>query len=318
MSGSLRLNQRAAQVAEAYLVDEDALRVKLHDAGQGAVIVDAGVHVPGGLQAGIALAEIGMSGLASVQVQPRLDPEMPLAAVAVHTDAPVAACLASQYAGWQLTDAGYFAMASGPMRAAAGREELFETIGHRETSEVAVGVLESSALPPAEVCAAVAQKCDVPLRQLQLWVAPTSSLAGAMQIVARSVETAMHKLLELGFDVQRVISGAGIAPIPPTGGDDLVAMGRTNDAILYGGDVVLWVNGDDDTLNDLVDRIPSRASDDFGRPFAELFEAYDRDFFKVDKLLFSPARIKLINLETGRSFESGALAYDVLRRSFGN
>ena len=60
--------------------------------------------------------------------------------------------MASQYAGWQISvdmapgpdgkSKKYFAMGSGPMRAAAGREELFDTIGHREASPVAVGVLD--------------------------------------------------------------------------------------------------------------------------------------------------------------------------------
>ena len=40
--------------------------------------------------------------------------------VQVVTDHPVRACLASQYAGWAIKEGKYFAMGSGPMRAAAG------------------------------------------------------------------------------------------------------------------------------------------------------------------------------------------------------
>ena len=68
----------------------------------------------------------------------------------IATDDAVRACMGAQYAGWKLAHGKYFAMGSGPMRAAAGKEAIFDTIGFRETTEVAVGVLESSKLPPGE------------------------------------------------------------------------------------------------------------------------------------------------------------------------
>ena len=69
-----------------------------------------------------------------------------------------------------------------------------------------------------------------------------------MQVVARSVETALHKLHEIGYDLHNVVSGFGAAPLPPVAADDLVGIGRTNDAILYGGEVTLWVKDDDRRL----------------------------------------------------------------------
>ena len=48
--------------------------------------------------------------------------ELPGPAVQVASDDPVLACMASQYAGWQVSVGKYFAMGSGPMRAAYGKE----------------------------------------------------------------------------------------------------------------------------------------------------------------------------------------------------
>jgi methenyltetrahydromethanopterin cyclohydrolase len=150
-----------------------------------------------------------------------------------------------------------------------------------------------------------------------LLCAPAASIAGAVQVVARSLETALHKLHELKFDLTQVVTGYGVAPLPPIAKDDIEAIGRPNDAILYGGQVTLWVRGDDNELAALGPKVPSSSSRDHGEPFAVLFERNGRDFYKLDPLLFSPAVLCFHNLNSGRSHTFGRLAVDVLRASFG-
>ncbi len=300
-----QLVDRATQLHIAVLRDET-----------GARIIDCGVHVPGGLEAGIGLAEVCMAGLGRVDLVPGNSDLWPGPAVAVRTDQPVAACMASQYAGWQIAGENFLAMGSGPMRAVRGREPLFDVIGRKESADAVVGILEVSRLPHEDVCHLVAEECGVAAENLTLMVAPTSSLAGSIQVVARSIETALHKLHEVGFDIQRVRSGFGVAPLPPVAGDDLVGIGRTNDAVLYGGEVTLWVTGDDASLREFGPRIPSSASPDHGQPFAEIFARYDRDFYKIDPLLFSPARVVLNNLDTGTSMQFGEIDPQVIHESF--
>jgi len=205
-------------------------------------------------------------------------------------------------------------MGSGPMRAAAGKEELFNKIGLREHPAAAVGVLEASRLPPPDVLEMLAESCGVAPAALTVWAARTASQAGTVQIVARSVETALHKLSELGFDLSRIESGYGIAPLPPVGRDDLEAIGRTNDAILYGGEVTLWVRGDDESLAAIGPRVPSSASPNFGAPFAEIFARYNGDFYAIDPQLFSPAVVTFSNLDTGRTFRFGRTLPEVIGR----
>jgi len=280
-------------------------------------LIDCGVKAAGGLEAGRQLAEICLADCGSVEIGPDRVGSWAGPGVTVRTDQPLIACMAAQYAGWQITGEKFFAMGSGPMRAAACREPLFEQIGYREQASHVVGVLETNKLPTEEVCQKIAKQCSVAPPNVTLLVARTASIAGTVQVVARSVETALHKMHELGYDLKNVISGFGSVPLPPVAADDLVGIGRTNDAVLYGGDVTLWVHDDDARLTELGPRIPSSASRDFGEPFAAVFDRYGRDFYKIDPLLFSPAAITLINLTSGKAHRYGELRPDVLQRSFG-
>lgn len=313
----MQLNQRAAELCDGLVAEAERLRVTITTCESGARLIDCGITAAGGLEAGLAMARICMAGLGQVQLVPAETELWQGPAVQVTTDHPTAACMASQYAGWQVSEGKFFAMGSGPMRAAAGREELFEKIPGREQTDVAVGVLETAKIPPPEVCRDIAKRCGVEPDRLTLLFARTASQAGTLQVVARSVETTLHKLLELGFDLSRVESGLGTAPLPPVAGDDLAGIGRTNDAVLYGGQVTLWVRGDDASLEQIGPKVPSCASADHGRPFAEIFEQYDRDFYKIDPHLFSPAVVMLANLDTGRLHRFGHTLPRVIHQSFG-
>jgi methenyltetrahydromethanopterin cyclohydrolase len=312
----MNLNTRSAELCRQMAEDDQRLRIGVQTSGCGSRLIDCGIGVPGGLEAGRRLAEICLAGLGRVEFVPSAVELATGPAVMVTTDHPLAGCMASQYAGWRISAGKFFAMGSGPMRAAAGNEPVFDKIGFRERPDLAVGILETRELPPEDVCRDIAQRCGVAAERLTLLVAPTASLAGSVQVVARSVETALHKLFELGFDLGRVVSGMGTAPLPPASADDLTAIGRTNDAILYGGEVQLWVRGDDESLESIGPRVPSGSSNDYGRPFSAIFEKYNRDFYQIDPHLFSPAVVTLANLDTGHTFRFGHTLPRVIHESF--
>ncbi len=311
------LNTQTHQLVESILPRIARLRGTVTHTDNGGCVVDLGAKAEGSLEAGQLLAEVCLAGLGEVRIVPVQLGDVTWPHVQVVTDSPVEACLLSQYAGWQISVGKFFAMGSGPMRAAAAREELFAKLGYRESPSHAVGVLETSKLPTAEVFAAIAEKTGIPANRTTLLVARTASLAGNLQVVARSVETSLHKLFELGFDVTRVRSAIGIAPLPPVARDDFAGIGRTNDAILYGGRVTLMVRGDDDSIAAVGPKVPSNSSAMFGKPFAEVFEAAGRDFYKIDPHLFSPAEVVFQSLDTGRVQVFGRIAPEVMRRSFG-
>jgi methenyltetrahydromethanopterin cyclohydrolase len=310
------LNERAHELANAMAADADDLGIAVLTLDCGTRIIDCGTEAAGSTEAGRRLAEICLSDLANVEITGAPVGAWPSDTVKVTTSMPLAACMASQYAGWELKGEKFFAMGSGPMRAAACREELFKDIGLCEKADVCVGILETSKLPPESVCAEIASKCGIRPNRLTLLVARTASDAGKVQIVARSVETAMHKLHVLGFDLSRIKHGIGFAPLPPVASDDLAAIGWTNDAILYGGGVKLQVTGDDQSLRKIGPSVPSNASPDFGRPFAEIFASYNNDFYRIDPLLFSPARITFDNVDTDQQLHFGKLELNVLAESF--
>ncbi len=322
----MQLNAGALRIVSEILSQADALGVVCHTVANGTRVVDCGVKAPGSTDAGLLLARAAMAGLGNVWVEEPAHSSAALAQVwpgcrwpivAVESEQPLAACLASQYAGWKVSTTGYFAMASGPIRAAIGREDLFDDIGMRERPDTAVGLLETAKLPPDEVCRSLAADAGVPADKLVLLVARTASIAGTLQVIARSLETALHKLHDLHFDLRRIRRGSGRAPLAPVPReDDLVAIGRTNDAILYGGHVVLEVAGDDASLADIGPRMVSRASADYGSSFCELFERAGRDFYALDPALFAPALVDLVNVETGRRHRFGGIAPEIVDRSF--
>ncbi len=310
------LNESAFILAEEMIAASDHLKIETHEIPGGGRVIDAGVDVKGTLDAGLRLATICMAGLGTVTARTEGPAGTRTTTISTQTDAPIAACLASQYAGWRIVVEDYFAMGSGPMRAAYAGEDLYEIIGFTETPSRVVGVLESDGLPGRDVIEFIRDKTGVAPENVILAVAATNSVAGSVQVVARSVETALHKLHMLDFELERIIGGQGAAPLPPLAADSLTALGRVNDAMLYGARVSLNVRGDDAYLRDIGPRVPSSSSADHGTPFGEIFDRYDRDFYKIDPHLFSPAEVTFVNVETGKSFTFGAVAPDVLERSF--
>ena len=313
---SLRMNEAANEIADSMADQAELLRTRTNRLSSGARIIDAGVQVDGGIGAGLALSRICMGGLGQVTCTPVQIGDETYPGLTVWTDHPAVSCMASQYAGWAISVGKFFAMGSGPLRAHARVErELFEKLGYEEQAEDGVLVLEGRSLPTDEVAAWVADKARLETSRLTFVVAPTASLAGGVQISARIIETGLHKMETLGFDVRLVVSATGTAPLPPVAKNDLRAIGRTNDCILYGGQARYTVRAGDSELEELAKQVPASASRDYGTPFYEIFQRYGGDFYKIDPLLFSPAEVWLTSTETGRTFHAGRLNPDVLEPS---
>ncbi|MFM7592542.1 MAG: methenyltetrahydromethanopterin cyclohydrolase [Isosphaeraceae bacterium] len=321
------LNLRASRVADLLAHNADLCKVHIESIHGQARWIDCGISSTGGISAGIALARVCLGDLAEVSIAPAYIPGINRPTIQVSTDHPVLACLASQYAGWALSEGKFFAMGSGPMRSAAGKEDLIKSLNYSDQSERIVGVLECRKRPPDSIIEKISIDCKTTPDKLTLLAAPTASVAGGIQVVARSIETALHKLVELNFDLSRIISAQGWAPLPPVAGEDMAAIGRTNDAVLYGATVILQVNGPDfpgpqielssgHAISEVGMRLPSSASRDYGLPFIETFKNYNYDFYKVDPALFAPARVIFENIETGRTHEFGQVNAEILKDSF--
>ena len=312
----LAMNERAGLLADNYIQRAAELRIAVQTLSTGARVVDAGVIVPGGFAAGLALANLCMGGLGHIEFTSLTIAGEGWPGVNVWTDHPAESCMASQYAGWAINPEGFFAMGSSPLRAKARVErELFGRLGYEEAATRGVLVLEGRTLPTDAVAAWVAAKAGLAPDALTFVVAPTASLAGGVQIVARVLETGLHKMETIGFDVTRVVGAMGTAPLPTIARSDMRAIGRTNDCILYGGQARYTVRAEDAELDELAKRLPASASADYGTPFYDIFKRYDNDFYKIDPMLFSPAEVWLSSATSGRTFHAGRLDADVLRAS---
>ncbi len=312
------MNRSAAPLVASLLERRDALRLDVRRHDSGATLVDAGIRAPGGMEAGRRIAEICMGGLGQVQLTAGKG-RWPVT-ISVGASDPVLACLASQYAGWSLSAGSgksrFQALGSGPARALAVKEALFEELRYRDEAPSTCLVLEVDREPPMEVMQKVINDCRVAPESLTVVLTPTNSLAGMVQIIARVLEVGLHKVHALGFALDAVIDGAGSAPLAPPAPDLLTAMGRSNDAILYGGTIQLYVRCEDAAAENLARQLPCEASRDYGKPFASIFKDYDYDFYKIDPMLFAPAVAVVTNVASGRTFRAGNLNDELLTQSF--
>ena len=315
----LSVNAGAEPLVRRLLAEADALGIAIERDPSGACIVDAGVATRGSVAAGVLVGEICMGGLGAVNLRADTGGEWPTW-IDVRSAQPVLACLGSQYAGWSLAaskeETGgkkFFSLGSGPARALAGKEALFEELGYRDRAAAGVLVLEVDRRPPKVIIDKLLKDCGLSPEGLTVILTHTTSLAGTTQVVARVLEVALHKAHELGFALGDIVDGAATAPLPSPSPDGVEAMGRPNAAILYGGRVQLSVTGSDEAARELALKLPSRNSRDYGRSFAEIFKEAEYDFYKIDGALFAPAEVWVSNTASGNTWHAGGTDLALLR-----
>ena len=318
MKNALSVNRLAWKLLQKLYENPDFYGVKIEKASSGATIVDAGVNVKGGFQAGKVITEICMGGCGKAEITCRNYGELELPSIFVYTDHPAIATLGSQFAGWQIKEGEYFAIGSGPARALALKpKEIYEKIRYKDDFDKAVVVLETDKQPPEKLIARLTEDCRISAENLAVILTPTASIAGSTQVSGRIVETGIHKLSKVGLDPNTILYAWGSAPIPPIHPKFAQAMARTNDSILYGGITYYVVeHEDEEKLKKIVNNAPSKASKDYGKPFIEIFKEANYDFYKIDPKLFAPAVLIVNNAKTGNTFKSGEVNVEALIKSF--
>ncbi|PSP75813.1 methenyltetrahydromethanopterin cyclohydrolase, partial [Halobacteriales archaeon QS_3_64_16] len=269
------------------------------------------VEAPGGIEAGLLCTELQTAGLATVSTRMDDLAGAPLPQVELTSDRPALALLGAQKAGWELSVGEFEGLGSGPARALVGGEEVLEHIGYRDSFDFAVLTTEADQLPDDQVIERIADVAGISPEGVLVCGFATGSLVGSVTVGSRAAELAMFRFAELGYDPLQVRSVSGTAPLAPISHDEGIAIGRTNDALVYGGRVHLVVEENFEEFQD----VPSRAADDYGRPSEAVFEDADWNFADVPEGFFAPAQVT-IDVIDGPTHVYGEIDEDVLAESF--
>ncbi len=314
----LSVNREAMKIVRIILETPEFLGVQVSRLPNGTTVIDMGQHVQGSWLAGKYYTLVTLGGLAEVSFEPFLIDDFQLNGIRVMTSHPLEACIGSQIAGWQLEAKKDAPILAGPARALnrVNPDHYFDWINYRDQNEEGVISIQTSEPVSENTAKLIAHACQIKPENLYILVAPNSSLVCAIQVSARIIEQTLHRLVEEGFDIKTLRLAQGYCVIPPLINNDLIAMGRINDAILYGGIAILFVETSDDAITRMIDRVTSSASHAYGRPFVDIYKEAGYDFYNVPMDLNSPAAVQINNIDTGRTFCAGEFNYDVLRRSF--
>jgi len=308
----ISVNRNAVRIVEKMVMERESLGITIQPLSCGATVLDC---TSGKLVAGKLFSEVCMGGLGNVSFI-RGD-------VHVRTDLPLIACMASQYAGWNVKvryardgeEKKFSASGSGPARALSRTEKLFDELDYKDECDKAVMVLEVRDFPREEVARFIAEKCGITPKDLFILFAPTASLVGSVQVSSRIVEVGLHKLRLLGFDMRKIVCAYGSAPVAPVGKDDMDAMGKTNDCILYGGETYYFAHCSDEEIERIVRNVSSSSSKFFGKSFGKILAEHNYEFYKIDPTLFSPASVIINNIKTGKTWRVGRVNAEILEES---
>lgn len=306
------LNRMATELVDEAIDFADELAIDVHSLPSESLVLDFGVDIPGGIEAGLLLAEIQTAGLATVQTRIDDIAGTPRTHVELTTDQPALALLCSGKGGWELHTGEFEGLGSGPARALVAEETIFERVGYREEFDFAVLVVESETLPDEDVASRVAERTNVPESGVFLPSFSTASVTGSVVAASRAGELAALRLSDLGYDPLDILSVSGSAPVAPVAEDESTAIARTNDAIAYGGQAHLVVEESFDRFEE----IASSARLEYGEPFETIFESVDWEFSALPMDLFGPAQVT-VDVRGGPTHVVGDTQEQLLAESWG-
>jgi len=230
------------------LVDEaidfaDELRIGVRHLESEAAVLDFGVDNPGGIEAGVLLAELSTGGLATVQAGLKDVDGAALPQVELSTDHPELVLAGCQAASWAVEASGRETRVRGPGQLLREGAAVGLPVGTDEP-DFAVLVVEADRHPDDALAEAVASAASVPPSGVFLAVAPAASVAGAVAAAARAATAAVSRLDGLGYDLGAIRSASGAAPVAPTAASEPEARARSAGAVAYGAQVHLVLDAD--------------------------------------------------------------------------
>jgi methenyltetrahydromethanopterin cyclohydrolase len=314
------LNQKAMAIIGPILDDPQRYGAELVRTPGGATIVDMGNQAPGSWLGAKLFVEASFGGLAEVTYGRIMIKDLDVPSVDVVIDDPMLAVVACQVGAMKLGEGAFAALGSGPARAKARADRWAQRVEYEDPSPLALIQLQMRGLPAEETLQEVADACRIPLANLTAMVAPTASLVGSVQVASRAFEQCIVALARnTSFDITSILRARAVAPVAPVIDDELWAMGRANDCLVYGGSSSLWVrHSNDDEVRRTTESLPFsvNAGDYYGKSYREIFDAFGRSLYNIPADFDGPAKVAMTNQLTGSVFAAGEINLDRLYRSF--
>ncbi len=314
------VNRKSFQLLKKLIKNKDILKLDISYLENGTTVIDLGQKVKGSWEAGRILTEILLGGLGQVSFEtfPEKIAGTHLPAVNIRVDWPLLSLAGCQISGWELSPGNFAPILAGPGRTLGRKENDWLTpyTDYEDDFDKAIITIESPSAVTLEQANNLSKACNVDSDMLYILIAPPASLTTYIQVSGRILEQTLHRLMEENFDLDTIIQAQGFCVIPPLIKDELISMGRMNDALIYGGHANFTVNTKDKYIKNIINNITSDQSEVYGRPFKEIFKEADLDFYNVPRELFSPASVTIINERTGNIFNAGKINKKVLEKSF--
>lgn len=317
---SYSLNNMAAKIVEEEIIpNAEALNVDVFRLSNGATVIDMGVKAKGGWKAAKLFTDTCMGGMGELVYQSMYVGNHIIPTVSIQIDRPDVTQLGAHIAGLYVPYHGRYQPVSGPLRAITGTDHWAERVTYRDTeAKKAVGHLQITTLPDEELAETICQRINMDPKDLYLIPSATSTVVGSVQIVARNLEQTFATLGDhLDFPINSIVQGIGFAPVISIEDDEIVAMGRVNDGLIYGQESTVYIDCEDDDILRFADKLPMCKNDTvFGIPFEEMFRESGCDWAKVPRDWDAPCKINFLNIRTNHFFPIGMLHYGVLERDF--
>jgi methenyltetrahydromethanopterin cyclohydrolase len=312
------VNQRAMEIVRRIIMDRETLNVGVSVLDNGSTIIDMGVNHTGGWSAAKHLVEVTLGGLGILQYGLIEMAGLELPQAEIYVEKPVTACLSCQLSGWPLpdlkTESGIVPLISGPVRAVVREDRFARAFSYQDRNDEVVVALQGGLIPDTRLTDYIAAKCGLDPKQVFILTAATGSVAGMVNVAARTLETTLWRLHELGFNPEKVITAWGKAPVPPVSKDEYKAMIRANTYIYYGGTVGLTVECEDEEITKILAAVPlsPETSDQYGTPFGKLLDEADGNIFQMTGFVHSVTKVIFYNAQTGKTFKCGENNFKML------
>ena len=311
---NISLAKEALPIVNEMIENAEKLKVKIVKINN-ATVIDCGIEAEGSIEAGLLFTKISLGGIADVHLNFPIDDSI-FPAVQVATSFPVLATLGCQAASWNINKGDFFGMVCGPGRALAQKpSKIYKLIDYKDENNTAILCIESDKLPTEEIIDYIAEKCHVDKKNLFILMIKTACIVEYIQMAGRAIELGVFRLVEqIGFAKEKILHAIGTGFIPPLSGDANASNDRVNNALIYGTKLLLVVESDsNDNLEELVAKLPSKSSNNYGKKFLELFNEAGKDFANFDLTILAPTEIIVNDIRTGKTYHEGKLNLKILK-----